>query len=322
MNIFNNKFFHKTYERLCYEFDTNIIFDFKNKDDKCYQILDYIFNGDDLLNLDEEVKVYNNYNIYQPLYNLDEDKILDLANNLNIPFFEIRENSFNKETIMSEFINDVRFTYPEWKENLIRILRTNVGYEKVLENQYEKITENICQFKEFVNGVTIETSNDYIPYDYWKKTLKKILWYLECDDNVIAKVYFLFGSSDIEASGEFCGNYHFYYYNQKMIIYNLDTIQKNFNEAEVYSFGKIGCSDFWVKEEYLPTIEKLLDGKYFRYNICQKYDLNSLYHSDIPHLILNNLKIKNINMELVDQDYLNETSIEETEWLFHIKNSK
>lgn len=324
MNNFNNKFFHKTYERLSSEFNTSIIFDFKNKDDKCYQILDYIFNGDNLLNLNEECKVYENYKIYQPLYNLSEDKILDLTDSLDIPFFEIRNKSLNKETIMSEFINDIRFTYPEWKDNLIKILRTNIGYEKVLENKYNDLTGNICVINEYVNGITIETNNDYIPYDYWKRTLKKKLSYLECDcdDNIIAKVFFLFDSIDIEASGEFYGNYHFYYFNKKIIIYNLNNIQNYFNEAEVYSFDNTGNSDLTLKKEYTPTIEKVLNGKYIRYNVCQKYDLNSFYDTDIPHLILNNLKIKNSNMELVDKDDLDNNSLEDIDWIFHIKDSK
>jgi tRNA(Ile)-lysidine synthase TilS/MesJ len=302
MNRFNAKFFNSTLDNLTKEFNTSHVFGSDSFYDNSIYILSSILNGDRLSEFQENVEINDNYNLYKPLYNIKRKEILNICSDYKTPFLTEDNNSMDRNYILSDFVRNIEVIYPDWETNLYRTYRTNVGFEKVLQNSYNDLTETSIKFNKFKYGLVIETRNDYIPYDYWKKSLAK---YFTCSDNEIAKIYFMFNTSEIEVLGELNDEYLFYYINGKIIIYHKQNIQNYFNNTEINYFENSDSNDFSFEEEFEPSLEKILNGEDIKYT-----SFNTLLDFNIPESILTNLKIntgKNVSFEYC---------------LFHIKNNQ
>ena len=302
---------YDTYEELCNGFDSKIIFEATNVNDNCINILDRIFNGDSLIEYSLENEKGNNFTIYKPFYNLNFEDIIESSNQYRIPFIEFKNESTNIKQELYHFAGNVDLIYPEWRENIYRLYRSNVGFERVLENKYNDLEKHFSNCETFKHGIIFTTENSYLPYEFFRYTIRKHINMSEFD---ITRLFFLFNSENIEVNGDLRNDYKFYYEEKRLIIYDNNSIQELFDNAELVSF-RVDDSEttpHLITENLEPNLNKFLNGEDMEYIWSHNY--NSFYNDvDIPYFILDNFTFKCFDVR-EGEDTSN------IEYLIHIKN--
>lgn len=318
VNYFNKQFFLNGYTELSEKIKSDIVLQAQNMQNTSSTILSKIFNGDSLLDYNDEYEKVDNITIYHPFYNIHFDKIKNVAYNFDVPYFDLLQNSHKRKKAIYEFTQCLDSFYPDWHSNLYKFYRMNVGYERVLQYKYDQVTEKCCDVTKFKYGLIINTPNKYLPFNYWKSFFNNHTE-LNFDDNIIAKLYFILNTSDSEISGSFDNDFYYYYNNNSLTIYNLTEINNYLNTAELADYQEVNDDSipYLVSCNKEGTFENLLDGKDIEY-VSTTDNVNCFLRSKMPIFIYNNLVFK--KFDITNKQNYNDN--ENYELLIHIKNKK